>query len=62
MAENGVAIALQQPPSSLASPEIVIFEFLFGVALAYMPRWGAAIWCLPIGAAALITTTFLGVS
>jgi exopolysaccharide production protein ExoZ len=43
----------------LGSP--LIFEFLFGVALAYMPRWGAAIWCLPIGAAALIIAALLGV-
>jgi exopolysaccharide production protein ExoZ len=40
----------------------IIFEFIFGVALSYLPRWRPAVWCLPIGAAALVASGFLGIA
>ncbi len=51
----GVAMLLRkQGPmfQFLGSP--LILEFIFGVALAYMPRWRLAVCFLPIGAAALV--------
>jgi exopolysaccharide production protein ExoZ len=38
----------------------LILEFLFGVAVAYMPRWPRAVWCLPIGAAASLVSALSG--
>jgi exopolysaccharide production protein ExoZ len=40
----------------------LIFEFMFGVALSFLPRRRAAVWCLPIGAAALLAAGFTGVA
>ena len=40
----------------------IIFEFIFGVALSYLPRCRLAVWCLPIGAAALVATGFVGIA
>ena len=40
----------------------IIFEFIFGVALSYLPRWRPAVWCLPIGAAALVAAGFAGMA
>lgn len=38
----------------------IIFEFIFGVALSYLPRCRTAVWYLPIGAAALVAAGFIG--
>ena len=40
----------------------IIFEFIFGVALSYLPRCRPAVWCLPIGAAALVGAGFMGIA
>ncbi len=40
----------------------IIFEFIFGVALSYLPRWRPAVWCLPIGAGALVAAGFIGIA
>ncbi|WP_245511740.1 MULTISPECIES: acyltransferase [unclassified Mesorhizobium] len=40
----------------------LIIEFGFGIALAYAPKWKPAVWCLPIGAAAMITVGFIGMA
>ncbi|HXE26467.1 MAG TPA: acyltransferase [Roseiarcus sp.] len=40
----------------------IIFEFIFGVALSCLPRWRPAVWCLPIGAAALVGAGFIGIA
>jgi exopolysaccharide production protein ExoZ len=40
----------------------IIFEFIFGLALSYLPRWRPAVWCLPIGVAALVASGFLGIA
>jgi len=40
----------------------IIFEFIFGVGLSYLPRWRPAVWCLPLGAAALVAAGFLGIA
>jgi exopolysaccharide production protein ExoZ len=40
----------------------IIFEFIFGVALSYLPRCRPAVWCLPIGAAALVAVSFIGIA
>ena len=40
----------------------IIFEFIFGVALSCLPRCRPAVWCLPIGAAALVAHGFIGIA
>jgi exopolysaccharide production protein ExoZ len=40
----------------------VIFEFIFGVALSYLPRRRPRVWCLPIGAGALLAAGFIGIA
>ncbi|MBZ9708161.1 acyltransferase [Mesorhizobium sp. ESP7-2] len=40
----------------------LIIEFGFGVALAYAPKWKLAVWCLPIGAGAMIAVGFIGMA
>lgn len=40
----------------------LIIEFGFGVALAYAPKWKPAVWCLPIGAGAMIAVGFIGMA
>jgi exopolysaccharide production protein ExoZ len=40
----------------------IILEFIFGVALSYLPRCRPAALCLPIGAAALVATGFIGIA
>jgi len=40
----------------------LILEFILGVALSCLPRWRPAVWCLPIGAAALIAAGFMGIA
>jgi exopolysaccharide production protein ExoZ len=40
----------------------LILEFAFGVALAYLPRSRPAVWCLPIGAAAMVAAGFVGIA
>jgi exopolysaccharide production protein ExoZ len=40
----------------------IIFEFVFGVMLSYLPRCRPAVWCLPIGAAALVAAGFIGIA
>jgi exopolysaccharide production protein ExoZ len=40
----------------------IIFEFVFGVTLSYLPRCRPAVWCLPIGAAALVAAGFIGIA
>ncbi|RWB79254.1 MAG: acyltransferase [Mesorhizobium sp.] len=40
----------------------LIIEFGFGVALAYAPRWKSAVWCLPVGAVAMIAAGFIGIA
>ncbi|GLQ76946.1 acyltransferase [Mesorhizobium huakuii] len=47
-------------PQFLGNP--LIIEFGFGVVLAYVPRWKPAVWCLPIGAAAMIAAGFIGMA
>jgi exopolysaccharide production protein ExoZ len=38
----------------------LILEFLFGVAIAFLPHMRRAVWCLPLGAVALAASPFLG--
>ena len=40
----------------------IIFEFIFGVALSHLPRCRPAVWCLPVGAVALVATGFMGIA
>ncbi|RUW85695.1 acyltransferase [Mesorhizobium sp. M1E.F.Ca.ET.063.01.1.1] len=40
----------------------LIIEFGFGVLLAYAPKWKSAVWCLPIGAVAMIAVGFVGIA
>ncbi|MER8997388.1 acyltransferase [Mesorhizobium australicum] len=40
----------------------LIIEFGFGIALAYAPKWKPAVWCLPIGAGAMIAVGFIGMA
>jgi exopolysaccharide production protein ExoZ len=40
----------------------IILEFIFGVALSYLPLCRPAALCLPIGAAALVATGFIGIA
>jgi exopolysaccharide production protein ExoZ len=43
----------------LGSP--LIFEFIFGITLAYLPRVRWAAWLIPHGVAAIVMTSLLGV-
>ncbi|OBQ62620.1 hypothetical protein A8146_15975 [Mesorhizobium loti] len=45
-------------PQFLGNP--LIIEFGLGVALAYAPKWKSAVWCLPVGAVAMIAAGFIG--
>ncbi|MER8850142.1 acyltransferase [Mesorhizobium australicum] len=40
----------------------LIIEFGFGIALAYAPKWKPAVWCLPIGAGAMIAVGLIGMA
>jgi exopolysaccharide production protein ExoZ len=40
----------------------LIFEFMFGAALSFLPRCRPAVWCLPIGAAVLVLAGLTGVA
>lgn len=40
----------------------LIIEFGFGVLLAYAPKWKPAVWCLPLGAVAMVAAGFIGIA